>query len=89
MHINYNTKFVRFSYEPMKIGFCKKLYQFMKFNKFMMLMEEKTKKWSNMFTIHKIYKRDWDSKNKFELTVMIVEIIFGLLINLQSLHKYL
>jgi hypothetical protein len=52
-------------------------------------MEEKTKKSSNMFTIHRIYKKIRDSKNKFELTLMVVEIIFCLLINLQTLHKYL
>jgi hypothetical protein len=43
IHISCNTKFVRFSYEPMEIGFYKNLYQLMKLNKFLMSIEEKPK----------------------------------------------
>ncbi len=57
MPINYNTKFVGFSYEPMKIRFCKNLYQLMKLNTFLMSMEEKTKIIKHVYNPQNILKK--------------------------------
>ncbi len=48
IHINSDTKILQFSYEPMKIGFCKKMYQ---------LMEGKTKNHQSCLQSTK-YKKD-------------------------------